>query len=173
MCAARSAGFAASGAVDLGPIDAATPITATLWLAPHDAAAFALAVTERQNPASPLYHRWMTPDELAGQAATADEIATLSRALEADGLQIVRREADGSSLRVTGSAAAMAATFATTLHEFERGGRRYYANLAEPRFTGAEAGLIAGITGLSSEPVTPWCGGSSIRAPGRRCRRSP
>lgn len=141
---------------DLGALNAATPITVTVWLKPHDQAAFDMAVAARMTPGSAFYHHWMTAKETASYSATSKEAEELLTDLKAFGLQVVRRENDNSSIRVQGTAAGMQVAFETSFHAFAQQGRRFYVNTSEPHFAGKRADLIAGITGLSSEPAAPF-----------------
>ncbi len=149
-------GLASPALRDLGLLAGDTAINATIWLRPHDEAAFNAAVAARTQPGSPLYHRWMTREQAAAYAATDADLDVLEGALRQQGLDIVKREADGSAIRVSGSAASMQSAFHTSLHAFERDGVRFYRAVTQPAFAGAHAELIAGVTGLNSARLTPY-----------------
>src|SRR5579859_200076 len=58
----------AEAAADQGPVDAAFPIDyATLYLkpTPSQQAALEKLLADQQDPASPDYHRWLTPETFA------------------------------------------------------------------------------------------------------------
>jgi subtilase family serine protease len=142
--------------MDLGPLAATTQLTVTVWLNAHDQAAFDAAVRQRVTPGNANYHHWMTPAEVATYAATDEDVDALSAELQAAGLRIERRESDNSMIRVSGSADAIERAFGTTLHSFRHGEETYFRNTSEPRFAGAHAGLIAGITGLTNAHMSPF-----------------
>ncbi len=141
---------------DLGPVDSGTSIAVTIWLKSDGPDTLGAAISERTTVGSTVYHQWMTPDEVLSYGARSAQVDRLSSSLEAAGLRVVRRESDNSALRVTGSAKVMKAAFATDFHLFSRNGRQFRANTSEPRFEGAGAEIIAGMTGLSSATVTPF-----------------
>jgi subtilase family serine protease len=143
-------------AQDLGAVPAGMTVNATIWLRPHDEAAFEAAIAARSTRGSPLYHHWMTPAEAASYGATDADVDALEGALRRQGLTIVKREADNSAIRVTGSAAVVQAAFRTPLHVFARDGVQYYRNTAAPAFAGDHAALIGGITGLTNAHLTPY-----------------
>jgi subtilase family serine protease len=167
-CLSAAAASAAALPQDLGVIDQSTAINATIWLQPHDQAAFEAAVRARQDRASAAYHHWMTPAELTSYNATKADIAGLSAALVSAGLTIDGTSDDNAGIAVSGSAATLQAAFGTSLHVYRpTNGRTYYAPTSEPAFKGAHAEMIAGITGLSSAHMAPYVT-STMLSPGGR-----
>ena len=151
----NSAAAAPLNATDLGAVDAATPVEATLWLDTHETGALDAAVEQRITSGSPLYHRWMQPADVAALRATPEDVATLTAQLQAAGLTIVERENDNSAITVSAPASTMQRAFGTSLHTYSRNGARFTATTTEPVFAGSAASLIAGITGLSDESAEP------------------
>lgn len=154
MAPVSAAPFAA--ARDLGAVPSDTAITATLWLRAHDDAAFQKAVEARMTKGSPLYHRWMTPQELASYHATDADVAALEASLRQQGLTVLGHGDDNAFIRIAGPAAAMQTAFQTALHRFEKDGAPFTAPTAAPRFAGAHADMIAGVAGLSDAHMTPY-----------------
>ena len=103
---------------DMGRTDPGTLVSATLWLRPHDGAAFEAAVVSRTTR-GPGYHRWMTPGEVADAGPTRQDVARLAESLRSAGLTVEPRGTQGDALRVTGSAQRMGAAFSTTLRDVE------------------------------------------------------
>ena len=147
---------AMAGLQDVGRTDPQTRIAATLWLKPHDQAAFEAAVTSRTTKGSPDYHHWMTQAEVAAYGPAAQDVDRLTDALKAAGLAVSARGTQGDALRVTGPAARMEAAFATTLHDVQGQSARYRITRSEPHFIGAGTELVAGVTGLSTVPMRPY-----------------
>ena len=131
-------------------------MTATLWLKPHDEAAFEAAAVSRTTRGSPDYHHWMTPAEVAAAGPDAQDVARLVASLKAAGLTVAARGSQGDALRVTGPAGRMEAAFATTLRDVQGPSARYRVAQAEPRFAGAGGDMVAGVTGLSTVPMRPY-----------------
>ena len=154
--AAPAAAVPRLAATDIGALAADTPINATVWLRPHDEAAFNAAVAARMTKGAAEYHHWMTPSEVASYNATDEDVSTLEAALRQHGLTIAGHESDNSAIRVSGSAATMQAAFRTSLHVFTKDGARFYRTTGAPAFAGAHGELIAGITGLTNAHMTPY-----------------
>ena len=153
---AQAASQAASSALqDAGPTNPGTQVAATLWLKPHDEAAFEAAVVSRMTR-GPDYHHWMTQAEVAEAGPARQDVARLAESLKSAGLGVEPRGTQGDALRVTGSAQRMETAFATTLRDVQGPSGRYRATQTEPRFAGAGGELIAGVTGLSTVPMRPY-----------------
>jgi subtilase family serine protease len=149
--------FAApSAARDLGALPDATTISATIWLRPHDEAAFNAAVSARMTRGSALYHHWMSAQEVAAYNATDGDVAAMEDALRAQGLTVQGHADDHAWVRVSGTAAAMQAAFRTKIHLFGGANGPFYAATGVPAFAGAHAALIAGVTGLTNAHMTPY-----------------
>ena len=147
---------AVSGLKDAGPTDPQTQVTATLWLKPHDAAAFEAAVASRTTKGSQDYHHWMTPADVAAAGPTAQDLGTLVASLKANGLSVEPRGSEGDALRVTGPASRMEAAFDTTLRDVQGAAARFRISQSEPHFAGTGGEMVAGVTGLSTVPMRPY-----------------
>ena len=147
---------AASRIEDLGRTDPTTLVTATLWLRPHDQAAFEAGIASRTGKGSPDYHRWMTQAEAGAAAPSAEEVGLLVQSLRAAGLAVAPRGEEGDALRVTGPAGRIEAAFATTLHDVQGPSARYRRAQGDPHFAGPGGDLIAGVTGLTTLPMRPY-----------------
>jgi len=145
----------AGQAQDLGAVDAAMPMTATVWLKGHNQAAFDQAVADLYDPKSPLYHEWMSPEQVASFGPTAADIAKMSASLRAQGLKIERVSDDRSAIKVSGSAAKIQAAFGTAIHHGVLNGRRVFANVTTPQYRGANPELVDTVTGLSNIGMSP------------------
>jgi subtilase family serine protease len=141
---------------DIGPTDPQTSVGATLWLKPQDEAGFESAVASRMTPGSPHYHHWMTRAEVAAAGADKRDVARLVAALQAAGLIVEPRGIEGDALRVVGPAGRMEAVFGTHLRDVQGQSARYRVAEGEPNFIGDGAGLVAGITGLTTVPMRPY-----------------
>ncbi len=144
------------GLRDSGPTDPDTEVTATVWLKPHDAAAFEAATASRTTKGAQDYHHWMTPAEVEAAGPTDRDVGTLVASLKAAGLSVEPRGSEGDALRVAGPASRMEAAFGTTLRDVQSASARYRISRGEPRFTGAGGEMVAGVTGLSTVPMRPY-----------------
>src|SRR5277367_6303441 len=53
--------------------DRAMPLALTIVLGLRNQSALAQLLADQQNPASPRYHRWLTPDEFANRFGPTDQ----------------------------------------------------------------------------------------------------
>jgi subtilase family serine protease len=145
-----------ANAQDAGPVDAAMPMTATVWLKGRNEAQLDNIVADRYDPRSPAYHRWLSPDEVAGFGPAAEDVATMLASLQAQGLKVERVFDDGSAIRVSGTAGKVQAAFGTPIRLKQANGQVFFANTAKPQFQGAHAELIRTVSGLSSAGTRPF-----------------
>ena len=147
---------AAPVAEDLGPVAAQASVTATLWLTAKDERSLDAVVADREDPASPGYHHWLTAADVASFGPVQADLSALRRSLQAAGLTVSARDGSNDSLVVSGPASAVQAAFGTTLHAIRVGTRQFRATTTEPHFSGAGSAMIAGITGLTTAPMQPY-----------------
>jgi subtilase family serine protease len=75
--------------------------------------------------------------------------------LEAHGLTILSIEPNGFSIRARGTIANVATAFGTEIHEFEREGQVFRANVKDVRLTGAAGDYVSAVAGIESHQVRP------------------
>jgi len=151
-----AAAHAAKSMQDLGAVDAAMPMTATVWLKGHNQAAFDAAVADLYDPKSPLYHEWMSPEQVTSFGPTAADVAKLTASLRAQGLKIEHVSEDGTAIKVSGTAAKIQAAFGTTIHRGILASRTVFTNVTAPQYRGANPELVDSVTGLSSIGMRPF-----------------
>jgi len=141
---------------DHGAMPAQQPITFTVHMNAHNEAAFNQAVDALYTPGSPSYHHWLTRSDLAQFAPTANEVQTVTRALKSHGLSILSVSPDNFSIRVRGAIGSVESAFQTQIHEFERQGKIFHANVTPAGLAGPAGTLIHGITGLTNFEMQPY-----------------
>jgi len=123
------------------------PLTLHVSFQLRNRAALSKLLTDLQDPASPRYHRWLTPQEFDAQfGRTPDEVSAVSHWFSTHGLKIVK-----SSNREIVSAATVAQaeeTFATTIAASADGAR--YSNRSAPQISSRFADVIGSIEGLDN-----------------------
>ena len=112
-------------------------------------------LNDLQDPASPKYHRWLTPQEFEAQfGRTAAEVNAVSQWLSSHGLKV--RRASNREIVSAASVAQAEETFATTIAASGDGAR--YANQSAPQIPARFADVIGSIEGLDNlrhwAPVT-------------------
>lgn len=146
-------------AMDLGPAPADTPVTSVslrFRMSSAQTAALDALLAGQQNPASPLYHQWLTPEQFAAQfGLSSADLATVKTYLQAQGLTVTSVARSNTFVTVSGTAAQIAQAFGTTLHTVSEDGDRHIANLSDPTLPSALAGVVQGIVGLNDFRLRP------------------
>ncbi len=127
--------------------------TSRVQLQMQNKAAFDKAVDALYDPASPTFHKWLTEEDLAKYAPAKEQSDAVRKELESHGLEIL--SADGFSIRARGTAASVESAFNTQLHEFQRNGKVFRANVVNARLSGAAGDYVAGVAGLESHQAQP------------------
>lgn len=123
---------------------------------PERAAAFAQLLAAQVDPASPLFHHWLTAAEIGAQfGPTPGAIAAVTAWLRSQGLTVTGLSASRLSLSFTGSAGQVSAAFAAPVHAYVLRGSRVAAFGSAPRLPAGLAGLVDGIVGLDGVRPQP------------------
>jgi uncharacterized protein (TIGR03437 family) len=133
---------------DEGPVDSAMPIRyATLYLKPSaDLEAF-LAL--QQDPSSPDYRRWLTPEQFGDRfGLSAADLDKIRGWLESQGLQVHDIARGRHWITFSGTAAAVGRAFRTEIHHYRVSGKLHFANASAPSVPAAFQDAVAGIGGL-------------------------
>jgi subtilase family serine protease len=96
----------------------------------------------------------MTEEDLKKYAATKEQSDAVRKELESHGLEILSADG-GLSIRARGTAASVESAFNTQLHQFQRNGKVFRANVVGARLSGAAADYVAGVAGLESHQAQP------------------
>ena len=135
---------------------ATLPVTVVLRRDAATQAAFEALLAAQQNPASPLYHHWLTPAELGSMFGVAPaDLQAVRSWLESEGLRVDGVEPNGVLLDVSGSVDAVSAAFRTSFAQFDVGGRTRLSATEEPSIPAALQAVIAGVQGLSQSELHP------------------
>lgn len=146
---------ALSLASDLGPLQSNRSLTVTVHLKQPNEAAFHQAVNALYDPSSSTYHHWMTNEDLARFAPASGHLEKVRKALENAGLTIVSVDPEGFSIRARGSASVVEAAFGTSIHQFQRNGKIFRANVKPAQLAGDAGAHVAFISGLESHEAHP------------------
>ena len=113
-------------------------------------------LAQQQDPASPNYHRWLTPEDYADRfGASADDVSQIVSWLQSQNLKIVAVARGRNWVAFSGSASRVEAAFRTELHHYLEGGKMHFANATEPSIPAAFENVVAGIHGLSDFRMHP------------------
>jgi subtilase family serine protease len=140
-------------ASDMGRVAPSQELNISVQLQMQNKAAFDRAVAALYDPASPTFHKWMTEEDLAKYAPTKEQSDAVRKELESHGLEIL--SADENTIRARGTATNVEGAFNTQLHEFQRNGKVFRANVVNARLSGAAGDYVAGVAGLESHQAQP------------------
>jgi len=118
--------------------------------------AFTQLVANQQNPMSPQYHQWLTPQQV-GQlyGPTANDLAAVTSWLASQGLTVESTSPNGLIIRASGSMAAVGGAFHTSFGMFTDKGWQRLSAMAEPSIPAALSLVIRSVQGLTQTKYQP------------------
>ncbi|MGI8771334.1 MAG: S53 family peptidase [Acidobacteriaceae bacterium] len=146
----------ASQAQSIAPENSQSTVEATVWLKLHNQKDLQATVSKLYQKGSPTYHHWLTTKELTQFMPTAQDLATVQRELQSRGLKVVSTDQKNLFVRVSGPAATVQSAFGVQLNRYTVKGKSVIASATEPKLSGAAAGLVAQIGGLSGLQAEPF-----------------
>ncbi|HTP31790.1 MAG TPA: protease pro-enzyme activation domain-containing protein [Candidatus Acidoferrales bacterium] len=142
-----------------GPVDPSFPIDyATLHLrpTPTQQAALEKLLADQQDPASPDYHCWLTPEEYADRfGLSRADIARITVWLESEGLKVNDAARGRRWITFSGTAANVARAFRTEFRHYLTDGVPHFANATAPSIPEALADVVAGVEGMDDYYPVP------------------
>jgi kumamolisin len=111
-------------------------------------------LTKVSDPASPLYHHFLTPAQFeAKYSPTAGDVAAVRDFLTTHGLRVTNVSGNRDVVDASGSVAAVSKAFDTAFGEYKQNGRTFYANESAPQVPAGIAGVVQGVVGLDNHAV--------------------
>jgi hypothetical protein len=115
-----------------------------------------------QNPFSPSFHHWLTPEQFAVQfGLSQNDLNKVVAWLEGQGFTVTWKARSRTWVSFSGTANQVEAAFQTEIHNFSLNGATYYANATEPSLPKALADVVVAIYALDNYPLRP--GGDAHR----------
>ncbi len=149
----------ATAANDIGAMDPGTTLPAMTLVLRQTAAQQAdldNLLAAQQDPASPEYHHWLTPEQYADRfGASADDIAKITAWLAQHNLQVTAVGRGRTSITFTGTAGDVEQAFQISMHRYSVNGRNHFANTTEPSLPTAMEPAIRSIHGLHDFLMKP------------------
>jgi uncharacterized protein (TIGR03437 family) len=106
-------------------------------------------LAEQQDPASPNYHRWLTPEQFGQRfGVSRNDLDTLAEWLRSNGFTVESTARGGGWLVFSGTAGQVERTFRGEIHRYLADGKLHFASAKPPLIPAAFEGLVAGIRGL-------------------------
>jgi len=116
----------------------------------------AALLEQQQDPSSPLYHHWLTPEQFADQfGLSASDVAKVTDWLQSQGFTISQRARSRLWISFSGTAAQVRSAFHTEIHNYSLDGKTYYANASEPAVPAALADVVLGFSSLDNYGPKP------------------
>ena len=137
---------------DAGAVPANLPVehlTLVLERSAQQEAAFEELLREQQDPASPNYHRWLTPVEIGERFGLSDDdITAITGWLQSQGLHVDWVAPSHIFIEFGGAAADVGNAFGTELHYYKVDGEQRMSVAADPEIPAAIAPVIRSVRGL-------------------------
>ena len=129
-----------------------------LTRAPEVQAAFEQLLADQQNPSSPRFHQWLTPQQVGAQfGPTEHDLDALTNWLAGQGFKVDAVTPSRVFVQASAPAAVVSAALGTDLHSYEvsygSSVERMQAPTAEPSLPASLAPLVAYVGGLTVVPV--------------------
>lgn len=142
---------------DVGPTDPSLRMKRMILLlkiAPEKQAELDRLLAEQQNPFSPNFHHWLTPEEFRKRfGPSPEEIATVKNWLVSQGFTMEGTAKGGAWINFSGTVADVERAFHVKMHDYCVDGHLYHANSNDPSILRSLAGLVAGPVSLNNFPL--------------------
>ena len=144
----------AKTATDLGQVDPATQLERMKLVfspTPEQQSALDTLLRQLQDPNSPYYHKWLTPQQFGDRfGLSASDMSKIAAWLKSQGFEIVESPSSRNYIAFSGTAAQAQAAFHAPIHRYLVNGILHYANATEPSVPSALAGVVSGVAALNN-----------------------
>jgi uncharacterized protein (TIGR03437 family) len=144
---------------DQGAVDASFALPSiTIYFKPSAAQQQSLnqLLSDQQNPSSPQYHKWLTPEQFADQfGASSSDLATITAWLQTQGFSVGLTARSRTWITFSGTAQQVQSGLHAEIHRYNVNGETHYANATNPALPAAFAGMVNSIRGLNDFRLKP------------------
>ena len=144
----------ARAAFDQGRVNGGMPISRAaiiFRLSAEQQAALDKLLEEQQEPDSPNYQKWLTPEQYAARFGMSDaDLAKVSSWLKSQGLTVSGFSRARTRVFFSGTAAQVENVFRTELHNYQVDGQTRFANASTVSVPMALSGMVLGVRGLDN-----------------------
>jgi len=145
-----------STAQNLGAENPGRIIDISVHLALHDVAGRDALLQKQYDKNSPLYQKWLTPEEYAARfAPSAHEAAMVQDFLKSKGLTVTAVNKFNYTVSAKGSVGDIQKAFGVQIDRFLRNGEVRYSNVNNPSVPANLAGIVGSIGGLHQVLMKP------------------
>lgn len=108
-------------------------------------------IAAQQNPASHLYHQWLTPEQFAARFGMSDsDLAKVQSWLKAEGFSVDRVARSKNRISFSGTAGQIKEAFGAELHYYNINGERNFAPSSDLSVPSALAPVVQDVSNLST-----------------------
>lgn len=142
---------AVSRAHFVGRHDPTAPLSLTLGLRLHHGAQLAAFLRDVQNPYSPQYHHFLTPEQFTElYGPTADEVAAVVQFLNRNGIRVQDVSPNRLLIHAVGQTSVVERALGVTVNDYTLNGRSYYASATDPRLPASLVNSVQSVLGLNN-----------------------
>jgi len=153
---------------DQGRLPSSSPISQVMLLTLPTASqqqALRRLVAEQQDPRSPNFHKWITPQQYADRfGLSQNDVQKITAWLKSQGLHVDNVANGRNWIVFSGTAAQIENAFRTELHRYNVDGETHFANAIAPSIPSALAAIASGIRGLDDFHPKPSAIKKSVAA---------
>jgi pseudomonalisin len=160
----------AINANDRGAVPSDSPLRLTFLLSrsPELQASFTQLLTDQQNPSSPRYHQWLTPQQVGEQyGPTQHDIDALTNWLGSQGLTVIETTSSRVFVSAVATASTVGSALATSFHTFDYNGKTRMSATVDPSIPTAFASIVTSISGLADTDIRPMHHGQAMPQAGQ------
>jgi Pro-kumamolisin, activation domain len=157
---------------DRGPLDPSRQLSSMSLVispSPSQQQALDLLLAQQQDPKSPNYHKWLTPQQYADRfGLSQNDLNKITTWLKSQGFQIVSVAGGRNFIAFSGSVYQAERAFATEIHSFKVDGEEHFANSTPINIPSALSGVVTGVMGLHNflpRPATRKRGAAAATNP--------
>lgn len=155
----------AQAANDQGEVLQEQTLRRTLLLldrGPEQESALSGLLQAQQDPSSPLFHKWLTPEQFGTFFGPADQdVQAVTDWLRSHGFSGITVSKGRTVIQFDGNAAQIRSAFHTSIHRYNVSGAMHFANDSDPSIPSALAPVITGLVSLNDFGRNPM----AIRGP--------
>ncbi len=144
---------------DQGPVAGSFVLpSVTMYIQPSPAQKAALQglLASQQNPKSPLFHQWLTPEQFGDRfGASKADYQQLRDWLTSEGFVLSPETRGRRWITFQATASQIENTFKTSIHRYQVKGESHFANATNPSIPVALAGVVANLRGLHDFRMKP------------------
>jgi hypothetical protein len=135
----------------LSPVTKLNGMSLILKRTPEQEAALTKLLYDQQDPASPSFHKWLTPEAFGDRFGLAQaDLDVLTTWLQSQGFVVTEISPSRNRIVFSGSGAQVEAAFGLTIRRFQRDGQTFFENSDPVHLPQSLSDVVSGVTGLSS-----------------------